>query len=292
MNLRILNYFLTVVHEKNITKAAEILHITQPTLSRQLMQLETELDVKLFDRSQHKFTLTPSGQFLVERAREILNMVEKTTLDIQEQEHNLTGSIAIGAGEYNATEVLAKLMGSFQKQYPAVNFELFTSSADLLHDKLDKGLLDIAILQAPIDTTNYDYLRLPIKETWCVLMRSDSPLAAKNAVTASDLSGLPIILPARLQARSEIFNWLSGDIAKMRFVGSCNLLANTAVLIEQNDYYGICVKMPILDEKRFAFRPLKPVLHSEILLVWRRDRQQSLAMQKFIEFAKCFLSME
>ena len=292
MNLRILNYFLTVVHEKNITKAAEVLHITQPTLSRQLMQLEEELGVKLFDRSQHKFTLTPSGQFLVERAKEILNMVEKTTLDIQEQEHNLTGSISMGAGEYQATEALARLISGFQKKYPAVNFELFTSSADLLHDKLDKGLLDVAILQAPVDTTNYDYLRLPIKETWCVLMRSDAPLAKKTAVTAKDLQGLPIILPARLQVRSEIFNWLSGDIAKMRFVGSCNLLANTAVLIEQNNYYGICVRMPILDEERFAFRPLAPALHSEILLVWRRDRQQSLAMQKFIEFAKCFLSIE
>ena len=160
MNLRILNYFLTVVREKNITKAAEILHITQPTLSRQLIQLETELGVKLFDRDKHKFALTPSGQFLVERAREILNMVEKTTLDIQEQEQNLAGSIAMGAGEYQATEVLAKLIGGFQKQYAAVSFELFTSSADLLHDKLDKGLLDVAILQAPVDTTNYDHLRL------------------------------------------------------------------------------------------------------------------------------------
>lgn len=292
MNLRILKYFLTVVHEKNITKAAEILHITQPTLSRQLMQLETELNVRLFERNQHKLTLTPSGHFLVERAREILSMVEKTALDIQEQEHNLTGNIAIGAGEYQATEILSKLIGGFQKQYAAVSFDLFTSSADLLHDKLDNGLLDTAILQAPVDTTNYDYLRLPLKETWCVLMRSDSPLAFKEAVTASDLSGLPLILPARLQVRSEIFNWLSGDIAKMRFVGSCNLLANTAVLVEQNYYYGICVKLPLLDEKRFTFRPLKPALHSEILLVWRRDRQHSLAMQKFIEFAKCFLSIE
>lgn len=292
MNFRILNYFLTVVHERNITKAAEVLHITQPTLSRQLMQLEAELGVSLFDRSQHKFALTPSGQFLVERAREILNMVEKTTLDIQEQEHNLTGSIAMGAGEYQATEALARLIGGFQQKYPAVNFELFTSSADLLHDKLDKGLLDVAILQAPVDTTNYDYLRLPIKETWCVLMRSDSPLAKKATITANDLQGLPLILPARLQVRSEIFNWLSGDIAKMHFVGSCNLLANTAVLVEQNGYYAITVNFPLLDKSRFVFRPLQPALNSEILLVWRRDRQQSLAMQKFIEFAKCFLSIE
>ena len=204
MNFRILNYFLTVAHEKNITKAAEILHITQPTLSRQLMQLETALGVKLFDRDKHKFALTPSGQFLVERAREILNMVEKTTLDIQEQEHNLAGSIAMGAGEYQATEVLAKLIGGFQKQYAAVSFELFTSSADLLQDKLDKGLLDVAILQAPVDTTNYDYLRLPIRETWCVLMRSDAPLASKNAITASDLSGLPIISPTGTQRNFQL----------------------------------------------------------------------------------------
>lgn len=292
MNFRILNYFLTVAHEKNITKAAEILHITQPTLSRQLMQLETALGVKLFDRDKHKFALTPSGQFLVERAREILNMVEKTTLDIQEQEHNLAGSIAMGAGEYQATEVLAKLIGGFQKQYAAVSFELFTSSADLLQDKLDKGLLDVAIMQAPVDTTNYDYLRLPIRETWCVLMRSDAPLASKNAITASDLSGLPIILPARLQARSEIFNWLSGDITKMSFIGNSNLLANTAVFVEQCGYYGISVQMPLLDEKRFTYRPLTPALHSDILLVWRRDRQQSLALQKFLQFAKCFLSIE
>lgn len=140
--------------------------------------------------------------------------------------------------------------------------------------------------------TNYAYLRLPIKETWCVLMRSDSPLAEKAAVTAKDLQGLPIILPARLQVRSEIFNWLSGDIAKMRFVGSCNLLANTAVFVEQCGYYGIAVQMPLLDEKRFAYRPLTPALHSDILLVWCRDRQQSLALQKFLQFAKCFLSIE
>ena len=161
-----------------------------------------------------------------------------------------------------------------------------------MHDKLDKGLLDVAILQAPVDTTNYDYLRLPIRETWCVLMRSDAPLASKNAITASDLSGLPIILPARLQARSEIFNWLSGDITKMRFIGNSNLLANTAVFVEQCGYYGISVQMPLLDEKRFTYRPLTPALYSDILLVWRRDRQQSLALQKFLQFAKCFLSIE
>ena len=292
MNFRILNYFLTVVHEKNITKAAEVLHITQPTLSRQLMQLEEELGVKLFDRSQHKFALTPSGQFLVQRAQEILDMVEKTTLDIQEQEENLSGNIILGAGEYYSTQVLAQIIGAFQKQYPAVTFELFTSTADMLLAKMEKGLIDAAILQAPVDTTNYDYIHLQEKETWGVLMRKDVPLAKKIAIKASDLSGLPIVLPVRLQVRSEIFNWLSGDIANMHFVGSCNLLANTAVLVEQNNYYAITIRPPLMNENRFVFRPLQPLLSGEILLVWRRSRQQSLTLQKFIDFAKCFLSIE
>lgn len=163
MNFRILNYFLTVAHEKNITKAAEVLHITQPTLSRQLMQLEEDLGTKLFDRSRHNFALTPSGQFLVQRAQEILDMVEKTTLDIQDQEQNLSGSIAFGAGEYYATQTLAQLIGAFQKQYPAVTFDLFTATADTLLEKMEKGLIDIAILQAPVDTTNYEYIHLQKK---------------------------------------------------------------------------------------------------------------------------------
>ncbi len=291
MNFRILNYFLTVVHEKNITKAAEALHITQPTLSRQLMQLEEELGVKLFDRSQHKFTLTQSGQFLVQRAQEIIDMVEKTTLDIQEQEANLSGSIAIGAGEYYATQTLAQIIGSFQKEHPAVSFDLFTGTADMLLAKMDKGLLDAAILQVPIDTTNYDYIHLQSKETWGVLMCKNAPLSAKETIKASDICGLPIVLPARLQIRSEIFNWLSGDIANMHFIGSCNLLGNTAVLVKQNNYYAITIKPPLMNTDIFTFRPLQPALSSDIVLAWRRGRQQSLAQQRFIEFAKCFLSI-
>ncbi len=292
MNFRILNYFLTVVHENNITKAAEVLHITQPTLSRQLMQLEDDLGVKLIDRSQHKFALTSAGQFLAQRARDILDMVEKTTLDIQEQELNLSGSIAIGAGEYYATQTLAQIIGAFQKEYPAVSFDLFTGTADMLLAKMDKGLLDSAILQAPIDTTNYDYIRLQNKEIWGILMRKEAPLAAHKTIKASDLCDLPIVLPARLQIRSEIFNWLSGDIANMHFVGSCNLLANTAVLVQQNNYYAITIKPPLINEDLFVFRPLRPALTSEILLAWRRGKQPSLALQKFLDFAKCFLSIE
>ncbi len=292
MNFRILKYFLTVVREKNITKAAEILHITQPTLSRQLMQLEEELDVKLFDRSQHKFALTPAGQFLVQRAQEILDMVEKTTLDIHEQEVNLSGSITFGAGELQTITILAKIIKAFQGKYPQVSFDLFTATSDIIRDKTEKGLIDIALLQEPIDTENYDYVRLQEKEVWGILMRSDAELAVKKFIIPKDLEAKPIVLPTRLQVRSEIFNWLSGDIAKMHFVGSCNLLGNTAALVQQNNYYAITIQTPLTENHAFAFRPLQPALTSNVVLAWRRGKQQSLALQKFIEFAKCFLSIE
>ena len=157
---------------------------------------------------------------------------------------------------------------------------------------MEKGLIDIAILQAPVDTTNYDYIHLQKKEIWGILMRKDAPLATRKAIKACELCGLPVILSVRLQVRSEIFNWLSGDIAKIHFVGNCNLLANTAVLVEQNNYYAITIRPPLMNENRFVFRPLQPALSGDILLVWRRDRQQSHTLQKFIDFAKCFLSIE
>ena len=292
MNFRILNYFLTVAHEKNITKAAEVLHITQPTLSRQLMQLEEELGTKLFDRSQHKFTLTPAGQFLVQRAQDILDMVEKTTLDIQEKEFNPSGNIVFGAGELQTISVLADIIKAFQAQYPLVTFDLFTATSDIIRDKTEKGLIDIALLQEPIDTENYDYIRLSQKETWGILMRKDANLAAKSCIKPEDLADGQVILPSRLQVRSEIFNWLSGGIAKIHIVGSCNLRGNTAVLVERNNYYAITIKAPLIDNDRLVFRPFQPKLTSGVVLAWRRGKQQSIAMQKFIEFAKYFLSIE
>lgn len=291
MNFRILKYFLTVAREQNITKAADILHITQPTLSRQLKQLEDDLGAVLFERNQNKMLLTEEGSLLVHRAQEILELVEKTKKDLRDQETNLSGNISFGAGEYHTVEILADIIKAFQDKYPAVTFDIFTSTADLLKEKMEKGLLDISLLQAPIDITDYNFLLLQEKEEWGVLMPADSPLSAKEAITPEELSHLPIILPKRLSVRNEVFNWLSGNITNMRFVGTCNLKGNTAILVSRNSYYAFTIKPSLLDNRAIRFRPLNPPLRSAMFLAWRRGSRLSLTTQKFIEFAQCFLGI-
>lgn len=286
MNFRILHYFLTVAHEQSITKAAELLHITQPTLSRQLMQLEEDLGVRLFEREQHRLKLTTAGSFLQQRGQEIIDLVEKTSFDIQTQEYNLSGRIVVGAGEYNSVRTLARLISSFQERFPEVKFDIFTGTADVIADKMQKGLIDIAVLQAPVDTSSFAYIRLHEKEELGILMRVDSPLRALPSLRASDLAGVPLIMPTRLQIRSEVLNWLSGDLANMNFLGTCNLLANAAILVEETGCCALVIRAPLMDENRFTFRPLQPPLISDVLLAWRRDTQQSRVLQKFIEHSR------
>lgn len=292
MNLRILNYFLTVAQEQNITRAADILHITQPTLSRQLAQMEEDLGVTLFERDAKKISLTPAGNLLVHRGKEIMTMIEKTEQELKDQEANLSGNISFGAGEYRTVEVLADMIKAFQDKYPAVTFDIFTSTADILKEKMEKGLIDISLLQAPVDITNYNFLLLPQVEQWGILMPSDSPLSAKKAITPEDLSHLPVMPPTRLSARNKVFNWLSGNVANMRFVGTCNLKGNAIIIVLRSGYYAFTIEPSVLNTDKLCFRPLDPPLVSEMYLAWRRGSNFSLTVQKFIEFAPCFLGMK
>ena len=280
MNFRILQYFLTVAREGNITKAAELLHITQPTLSRQLMQLEEEMGVQLFERSQHRIKLTQAGELLVHRGKDILEMVEKTELELKDTESNLHGNIAFGAGELNNINLLGDILRAFQTQYPEVTFDIFTNTTDIMQERMEKGLLDISLAVEPIDVENYDYIG------------ADSPLAAKEKIEVADLIGKPLLLPSRLQVRSKILHWLSGSIAQMHIVGTCNLVGNAVMLTERNGYYsvGVCY-MPVL-ESSVCFRPLEPAIEQRVVLAWRKGAKQSRTVQRFIQFAKCFLGMK
>ncbi len=292
MNFRILIYFLTVVRERSITKAADMLHITQPTLSRQLMQLEEDLGVKLFDRSQRKFTLTPAGSFLAQRAADIVDLVEKTEHDIKDQETNLSGNICFGAGEIASVNLLADIIHAFQQKYPNVTFELFTGTTDIIHQKTEKGLIDIALLQEPIDMLNYSFLTLPQQEEMGILMRTDAELAGKESVSAADLENRPLLLPTRLQLHSLILNWLSGNISKIKLIGTCNLQGNIFPLVEHMNCYAITVKTSLPDDKLFCFKPLQPPINTKVFLAWRSSATTSITVQKFIEFSRCFLSIK
>lgn len=293
MEIRVLRYFLTVVREESITKASEVLHITQPTLSRQLSQMEEEVGVKLFDRGTRKITLTNEGILLRRRAEEILALVDKTERELIEQDEQVEGRISIGCGEIASVQMLPALFKSFREKYPRVRFDLFTATADLVKEQMDKGLLDIGLLLEPIDMEKYEFIRLDMKETWVVLMRPDAPLAQKESVTAKDLSTLPLILPRRLSVQSELASWFGNYFDKLNVLFTSNLSTNGAIMVKDGLAYSLVIggSVSFWDQSKVTYRPLFPTLTATSVLAWKRGQPFSSAATKFIQHSKCFLSM-
>lgn len=293
MEIRVLRYFLTVVREESITKASEVLHITQPTLSRQLAQMEEEIGVKLFDRGSRKIKLTNEGILLRRRAEEILQLVDKTEKELVEQEEQVEGKISIGCGEIASVQLLPKLFREFHQKYPRVTFDIFTATADLVKDQMDKGLLDIGLLLEPVDMEKYDFIRMNRKEKWVVLMPPNDALAEKEFITAGDLSELPLILPRRMQVQSELANWFGDYYKNLNVLFTSNLSTNGAVMVNQGLAYALVIEgaVPFWDSSKIVYRPLYPELCATSVLAWKRGQPFSLAATKLIEFSKCFLGM-
>lgn len=294
MEIRVLKYFLTVVREQSITKAAEVLHITQPTLSRQLAQLEDEIGVKLFERGSRNISLTGDGLLLRRRAEEILQLVDKTERELAEQDEQIEGKITVGCGEIGSVQLLPELFESFHKKYPFVTFDLYTATADEVKEQMDKGLVDIGLLLEPIDIEKYDFIRLDMKEHWIVLMRSDCPLAEKEYVTAKELSGLPLIMPRRLKIQSELASWFGDHYNDLNVLFTSNLSTNAAVMVSRGLAYSIVIEgmMSFWDKSKITYRPLYPFLTATSVLAWKRGQPFSPAVTKFIEHIKCLLGMD
>lgn len=293
MEIRVLRYFLTVVREESITKAADVLHITQPTLSRQLSQMEDDIGVKLFHRGARKITLTNEGMLLRRRAEEILQLVDNTEKELVEQEEQIEGKITIGCGELASVQILSELIGNFSKKHPGVSYDIFTATADLVKEQMDKGLIDIGLLLEPVDIEKYEFIRLDMREKWVVLMRSDDELAKKQSVTAKDLSKLPMILPRRLNVQSELASWFGDYYANLNVLFTSNLNTNGAVMVRNGLGYSVVIEgsVPFWDQTKITYRPLSPKLTATCVLAWKRQQPFSLAATKFIEYAKCFLGM-
>ena len=293
MEIRVLRYFLTVVREESITKAAEVLHITQPTLSRQLAQMEEEIGVRLFDRGTRKIRLTNEGLLLRRRAEEILQLVDKTEKELVEQEEQVEGKISIGCGEVASVQMLSDLIRNFHQKYPLVIFDLFTATADLVKEQMDKGLLDLGLLLEPIEMGKYEFIRLDMKERWVVLMPPDDPLAGKKHVKADELAELPLILPRRMQVQSELASWFGDYYKNLNILFTSNLSTNGAVMVSRGLAYSLVIEgaVPFWDSSKIACRSLYPELMATCVLAWKREQPFSLAATKFIEYAKCFLSM-
>lgn len=288
MEIRVLRYFLTVVREESITKAAETLHITQPTLSRQLAQMEEDMGVRLFDRGTRKIVLTNEGILMRRRAEEILELVDKTKREVATQEETVEGTVSIGSGDLGTVQILPEIIRSFHEQYPKVDFELYTATADHVKERMDQGLIDVGLLLEPINMEKYDFIRLEKKERWVLAMHPDAPLAKKEAITVEDLKNVPLIMPKRLSVQSELASWFGKDFEKLNVLFTSNLPSNSNVMVHNQLAYSLIIKGSISfwDERKIVYRPLSPELRANSVLAWKRRQPFSIAAMKFIEHMK------
>ena len=287
MELRVLRYFLTIAREENMTRAADILHITQPTLSRQIMQLEDELGVKLFNRGSG-FSLTDKGILLRRRAEEILDLAMKTENEIKAEDHSISGTIYLGGGETNAMRLWAPLIKSFSDENPDVIFDFFSANADDLKERVDKGLIDIILLIEPVDMEKYDFIRLPTADRFGIIMRKDSPLADKDSIRASDLIGTPLIISRRSLVQNKMSEWFGSLYEKINVVATYNLIYNASIMVENGLGYAFALEKLIYgnDDSALVFKPLEPSVEVGHFLAWKKYQVFSSATEKFLEKIK------
>ena len=293
MDIRVLRYFLAVVREENISRAAEVLHITQPTLSRQIAQLEEELGTKLFVRGKH-LSLTDAGMMLRRRAEEVTELMDKIESEFTESEE-IEGKIVIGEGALKSSEILGRTMIQFREKYPGVTYEIYCNTSDYIREHLNKGLCDFGLLLEPVDIEKYDFIRIPVRERWGLFMSRENPLAQKSEIRREDLKGVPLITPSRLSVQKEIAHWLEEDIDTLDIFGTCNIITNAQVSADPGRLCFMTVEgaMDHLQEDRLIFRPLFPELSLSSVLVWKKFQQCSRAVEKFLEeFRRTCAEME
>lgn len=285
MELRVLKYFLMVAREENITKAAQLLHITQPTLSRQLMQLEEELGVKLFQRSNHSIILTEEGMLLKRRAQELVLLSEKTVQELSHKDDVVSGEIAIGCGETKSMSSLSEQIVSFQTKYPLVQFHIYSANADDIKERIEKGILDMGLLCEPVDIGKYEFIRMPVKEKWGILVPKDSPLAARNTVAPKDLVGVPLLMTGRETVKNELANWFGDYYEQLQIAATYNLIVNAATLVKSKAGAALCFDLGIVFED-LCFVPLEPALETGSVLVWKKNQTLSTTISYFIQHIK------
>lgn len=289
MEIRVLKYFLMTAREENITKAAALLHITQPTLSRQLMQLEEELGVKLFHRSRHRIILTDDGMLLKRRAEEIVSLADKTEHEFSQREENLVGELVIGSGELQSSQFLSLLLASFHKKHPQVYYEIYSGNSDNIKERIERGILDIGLLVEPVDISRYEFVRLPIKEEWGVLVNENSELAGKKSVTSKDLVNTPLIMSKRETLQKELKNWFGIYSEQIEVVASGNLLYNMAAMVKNQLGAVVTLKLDCKYDQ-LSFIPLSPRMESTTVLVWKKNQAFSPIASAFIEHSKKYIS--
>lgn len=289
MEFRVLQYFLAVVREENISRAAEVLHVTQPTLSRQMTQLEEELGTKLFIRGRH-LALTDAGVMLRRRAEEVAALMDKIESEFEAQDE-IGGVISIGSGGLSASHILPSVMAGFRKKYPKVQFQLYTNSAEYVKERLDQGLLDFGFLLEPVDVTKFDYIRMKREERWGLLLQSDHHLARQEYVTKEDLANEPLITTNRLSVQKELENWLGTPFSELDIFATYNIITNVAMLVDGGVASALTIEgaVNLFEGERMVFRPLYPELSMTSVLAWKKFQPNFGAAGKFLDYFKSML---
>ncbi len=288
MELRVLRYFLAVAREGSVTGAANALHVTQPTLSRQLKDLEEELGTKLFVRHSHSVSLTPDGMRLRKRAEEVVDMIEKTEAEFAVKEESIGGDIHIGAGETRVMRHIAEIIREMRREYPDIHIHLHSGNLEDVTERLDKGLLDFGVLIQPADLSKYDYVNLPEKDVWGVLMDKNSPLAAKQVIRRQDLLREPLLLSRqairRTSARNEFIEWFKDDFDRLDVVATFNLVYNAAILAGSGIGHVVTIDglADVSESGGLRFRLLEPRLETGLNIVWKKYQVFSPAAEVFL----------
>ena len=284
MELRVLRYFLAVAQKRNITKAAQELLISQPTLSKQLADLEDELGVQLFIRGHRQITLTDEGEYLQTRAREITQLAERTALNIKGQEV-ISGTISIGAGESIAMERIMRVLSEIIKDYSDVKVRLISGNADEMETALQHGSIDFAVLMANRSLDNYHHLQIPESDRWGLVMRKDDSLANKAEISPEDLADLPLLMSEQAIEEHRFQSWWGNLDRKMNIIGTYSLVFNAQLMVAQGSAYLVTFDHLInnANNSQLTFRPLAPALTETTNVIWKKNVTQSKAAQLFIK---------
>ncbi len=285
MEFRVLQYFLAVAREQSISGAAEFLHLSQPTLSRQLKELEEELGKQLFIRGNRRITLTDEGMLLRKRAEEIVDLVRKTEDEITVSDETITGDIHIGTGETDAMRLIIKAAQHLKEEYPEIHYHISSDDAQDVVERLDKGLIDFGVLIGQVDISKYDYIPFQIQDTWGVLMQQDSPLAKKDYIVPEDLWDKPIIISRQVVDNSDLGKWLQRKMSSLNIVATYNLIYNGSLMVDEGLGYALCLDKLInmTGNSHLCFRPLKPELKVNLNIVWKKYQVFPKAAEKFLE---------
>lgn len=271
MEIRVLRYFLEVAREENITRAAKHLHISQPTLSRQLKDLEAELGKKLFVRTNYSVHLTDEGILLRKRAEDIIDMVDKTTDEFKSLDEINGGDIYIGCAESEGMKYFFRILRKLQEEFPGIRCHVFSSATDSISERLDKGLLDFAIIVEEVDLEKYNFIKMPVTDCWGALLRKDHPLAKKDYIEPTDLLPYPII-SSRQGLKKETTLFFGDMLTKVNIAATYDLIYNASVMVREN--IGIALGFERLiytgSESKLCFKPLRPSMESPMYIIWKK----------------------